>query len=552
MIVSRYFSTIPDGNPVPNGVTVELRAHADGSLIDTESTQGGWVTFVLDGNPVGPHYLKCQYNDEVHVVSSMATGISGVSDLGNLPLLAQAFGDGYVEGILGELAVTAPGSAMTVQVAGGAAYSRGVLYDQRSTRTLSLDAPGGQPRIDRIVIEVVPPGGPAMQEGRSRLTIKKGTPSAAPVAPSLTQTSNLYEMVIADIQVNPGVAALTQDVVTDRRVVMTPYIPTGAIATAKIADGGITTPKLANNAVTATKIPDGEITTAKIADGAVTGVKIGAGQITSSHIVDDTIVESDLSPSVRNKLNATPGEIGTGGIANGAVTTAKIADGAVTGAKIGTGAVTKAMVGLSNVPNTDATSRSNHTGEQAIATVTGLQGVLDGKAASSHTHSASAITSGTIDLARIPLVSFPFARASHSVASTVSTSGTGELATGTSPISRKLPLVPGTWRLAIDVSGLMWRSVDSGHFVITVAVGYYNASVEFVSLWSTNAQVAHGVGSWPAKNAAQRYVAAFDELFDLSTTQSQGAIVAYFRGNDTAGTTYMGNAAISGVLQRLS
>ena len=41
--------------------------------------------------------------------------------------------------------------------------------------------------------------------------------------------------------------------------------------------------------------------------------------------------------------------------------------------------VNKAQVGLSNVPNVDATSRTNHTGTQAISTVTGLQTSLDGK-----------------------------------------------------------------------------------------------------------------------------------------------------------------------------
>src|SRR5690625_1355910 len=40
----------------------------------------------------------------------------------------------------------------------------------------------------------------------------------------------------------------------------------------------------------------------------------------------------------------------------------------------------------------DAFARSNHTGTQAITTVAGLQGALDGKAAAAHTHPASDIT----------------------------------------------------------------------------------------------------------------------------------------------------------------
>lgn len=41
--------------------------------------------------------------------------------------------------------------------------------------------------------------------------------------------------------------------------------------------------------------------------------------------------------------------------------------------------VTKAQVGLGNVPDVNATDRTNHTGVQDIATVDGLQDVLDGK-----------------------------------------------------------------------------------------------------------------------------------------------------------------------------
>lgn len=40
----------------------------------------------------------------------------------------------------------------------------------------------------------------------------------------------------------------------------------------------------------------------------------------------------------------------------------------------------------------DAFARSNHTGTQAIATVAGLQGALDGKAAAEHTHTLADIT----------------------------------------------------------------------------------------------------------------------------------------------------------------
>lgn len=40
----------------------------------------------------------------------------------------------------------------------------------------------------------------------------------------------------------------------------------------------------------------------------------------------------------------------------------------------------------------DLLARANHTGTQAISTVTGLQTALDGKAASAHTHTASDVS----------------------------------------------------------------------------------------------------------------------------------------------------------------
>lgn len=45
--------------------------------------------------------------------------------------------------------------------------------------------------------------------------------------------------------------------------------------------------------------------------------------------------------------------------------------------------------------------RANHTGTQAISTVTGLQTAIDGKANTSHTHAGEAITSGTVAAARL-------------------------------------------------------------------------------------------------------------------------------------------------------
>lgn len=59
--------------------------------------------------------------------------------------------------------------------------------------------------------------------------------------------------------------------------------------------------------------------------------------------------------------------------------------------------VTVEAVSMENVTGlsaalTDAKNRANHTGAQAVATVTGLQAALDGKAASAHTHAIANVT----------------------------------------------------------------------------------------------------------------------------------------------------------------
>jgi hypothetical protein len=59
-------------------------------------------------------------------------------------------------------------------------------------------------------------------------------------------------------------------------------------------------------------------------------------------------------------------------------------------------------------PSAHATSHASGGSDAvtlAVSQVTGLQTALDGKAAASHTHAASAITSGTIDAARLPATS---------------------------------------------------------------------------------------------------------------------------------------------------
>jgi hypothetical protein len=229
VLTRRQITTIPDGQPVPQDTQVEMRLHLDNSLVATAGTDAeGWFEFLRVGNP-GPHYFKAIYEDEVHISSSRATGFAGVVDITNLPLFIRSFQAGYIDDVLSELAVTAAGLTLEVTIGAGAGYYKGILYDQFVPVTQTIDAPDVQPRIDLIVVEVVPQGGTATIEGRSRLMYKKGVPAATPVAPGLTQTPNLWEEPLAQILVDPGVSAIAANKVTDRRTRMSPVIGSDSI-----------------------------------------------------------------------------------------------------------------------------------------------------------------------------------------------------------------------------------------------------------------------------------------------------------------------------------
>lgn len=128
--------------------------------------------------------------------------------------------------------------------------------------------------------------------------------------------------------------------------------------------------------------------------------------------IDAKATPADISTAVAGLVNSAPAALDTlkelsdalGADANFSATVtnalaakAPIASPTFTGTVSG---ITKSMVGLGNVPNVDATARANHTGTQAISTVTGLQTALDGKAAALHTQTSETVTTlgGTVNL----------------------------------------------------------------------------------------------------------------------------------------------------------
>lgn len=151
--------------------------------------------------------------------------------------------------------------------------------------------------------------------------------------------------------------------------------------------------------------------------------------------------------------------------------------------------------------------RSNHTGVQAISTVTGLQTALDGKAASSHTHAAGDITglatsattdttnadnitSGTLSSSRlaanVPLEDAANNFTTNGAASTPSVTISGSIFTGGTGTTT-VPLcylnsgasAPTSWSTAGTILGFNAQSGFTGNFLDFHVNG--GASVAIVS-----------------------------------------------------------------------
>ena len=346
MIVRGFIRKVSDGTPVPDGTEVVFRRHVDDSLLATTVTSGGMYELVLNGSP-GPYYVRAAISDEVHISSSKVVGMSGPIDIGNLPLYFRLWTDGYIVGILDQMSVFATGSGMQVTVRSGATLVKGVLYDQPGQAVLPVDAADAQPRIDTVVIEAMVPGSGADVEGRTRLVVKKGTPAASPVAPSLTQlVGGIWEHPLANITVDPGVSSIASNKVTDRRKAASVVLGDGSITTAMLADDSVTAAKMAPNSVGSAEIVDGAVTKEKLANTAKPGVMVSKGDTnitphavmlrfaatqfnpvhgsagsdyaTGGHPYTDIflaaggVTEDLLSPAVQTKLNTVGGSTGTG------------------------------------------------------------------------------------------------------------------------------------------------------------------------------------------------------------------------------------------------
>lgn len=102
---------------------------------------------------------------------------------------------------------------MTITVKEGSAWIQGYYYNNTSDLTLTVPfADGVLNRIDRVVIRL------DYINREIKAYIKEGGTSSNPVPPTLQRDSSLYELCIAEINVNNGVLAINQSNINDTRL----------------------------------------------------------------------------------------------------------------------------------------------------------------------------------------------------------------------------------------------------------------------------------------------------------------------------------------------
>lgn len=102
---------------------------------------------------------------------------------------------------------------MTVTVNGGSAFINGYMYHNTDDLILPIDvADGVLKRIDLIVVRL----DHVNREIKSY--VKKGTFASAPVKPTLTRNAEIYELCIAELNIEKGIVEVTQDKIIDTRL----------------------------------------------------------------------------------------------------------------------------------------------------------------------------------------------------------------------------------------------------------------------------------------------------------------------------------------------
>lgn len=196
---------------------------------------------------------------------------------------------------------TVEDSGMDIFVGSGRAWFKNTWTYNDANLGLSVPtADALLPRIDLVYLEVNMASGVRANE----IDIMEGTPASSPVPPTLTQSGDVWQYPLAEIEVGAAVTSITDNDITI--IVGTEDCPfvTGFIS-GNIIDhdhtagygGALGASGLLTNSVTEPKIAASSVSEAKIATGAVTNTKIGTDAVTESKIADGAVTVNRLGTS---------------------------------------------------------------------------------------------------------------------------------------------------------------------------------------------------------------------------------------------------------------
>lgn len=110
------------------------------------------------------------------------------------------------------LQVQSDNTSMFITIKDGACFIRGRALDNTEDVSIRLEnSDDSYTRIDNVVAQL------DLIERELTVKVITGTPSANPVAPTLTRDDDVYELLLATVQVDSGVTTINQAKITDKR-----------------------------------------------------------------------------------------------------------------------------------------------------------------------------------------------------------------------------------------------------------------------------------------------------------------------------------------------
>lgn len=196
-----------------NGVAVAIRKLSDDSLVESISTVGsdeaGQFTHTSDGSPGRVYGVTTYMGNTRRLYGARSHQLpGGWTDEELLDLYGQ-WQPGVLDGVSSELAVGAPGG-MFVSIAPGAAVAKGQLFRKWSAAGNTLAVPangGGSARNDNVIVRFTRTGTDIY---KAELVYEAGDLT-------LSETSSLWEIPLAQIAVPGGASAVTAAMITNKR-----------------------------------------------------------------------------------------------------------------------------------------------------------------------------------------------------------------------------------------------------------------------------------------------------------------------------------------------